>query len=410
MKKSKKIAFLLIFCLIIPFFAGCTSGSSSIMITNEPNKIVYEIGESVDYKGIKLESYNNDGTTTKINFSEKDFSAVDTSTPGEKFVQITKGELSATFSIYVANKVVTSKDELSNAIKNANDGDIIYIKKGEYKPSDKEDESLYNIVINKKLILIGDGEDKTIIHGNFLVGSREESNGYLPLDNFAGVKFINLGFCLNSVVKDRYNEFEGPYGKFDVFGAIKTYNSKDITIKNCSFSGYSYAINADNISGLNLMGNTFRNIKINAVRVNNDISNAVLKKNKFMDIGTSSLVMENSKQGYVGALYFSFASSTNKGVIVANNTFVRTGLLTQQLVYCTSGADELESQDNIKLTSGSYVNNSAIVFLTSTSQNNLNVSGVIFSNNNYGTALKNFAFNTTKDNFVNQSGIVISEA
>ena len=410
MKNMKKSVFLLIICLIIPLFAGCTSGGSSLFFTGFPNKIVYEIGESVNFNGLSIESLNNDGTTTKINLSEKDLPEIDTSSAGEKVVQINKGELSTTFTIYVANTVVNSKDQLKIAIQNASDGDIIYIKKGEYKPDNTTDESLYNIVINKKLTLVGDGESSTIIHGNFLVGAREESNGYLPLDKFSGVKFINLGFKLNSTVKDRYNEFEGPYGKYDVFGAIKTYNTNDVTIKNCSFVGFSYAVNADNISGLNLINNSFRNLKINAVRVNNDISNTVLTKNRFMDIGASSLVMENTKQGNVGALYFSFANDKNKGVIVANNTFVRTGLLTQKMVYNTSGADELETQENLALTKGSYVNNSAIVFLVSTSTNNLNISGVVFSNNNYGVALKNFAFNTTKDNFVNQTGVIISEA
>lgn len=410
MKIIKKSTILLIFCLIITFFSGCMSSKSSLFFTSYPNKIVYEVGETINHKGLSVESYNSDGTTTKINLTEKDLSLVDTSIAGEKIITIKKYNLSTTFSIYVANSVVNNKNEFKSIIQNANDGDIIYIKKGEYKPDNNADESLFNVLINKKITLIGDGENNTIIHGNFLVGAREESSGYLPLDNFSGVKFINLGFRLNSIVKNRYNEFEGPYGKYDVFGAIKTYNSSDVTIKNCSFNGYSYAVNADNISGLNLINNTFRNLKINAVKINNDISNAVLTKNRFMDIGASSLVMENAKQGNVGALYFSFANSKNKGVIVANNTFVRTGLLTQKLVYNNIGADELETQENLTLTSGSYVNNSAIVFLTSTSINNLSLSGVVFSNNNYGVALQNFCFNTTKENFVNQAGVLISEA
>ena len=410
MKKVKKSVFLSIFCFIILFFTGCTSGASSLFFASLPEKIVYEVGEKVNLDGLCVKSYNSDGTTSKIMLGENDLPQIDTSLAGEKIVQINKGGLSTTFSIYVANIVVNGKEQLKNAIQNASDGDIIYIKKGEYVPSGATDESLYNIVVNKKITFVGDGANNTIIHGNFLVGAKEESNGYLPLDNFSGVKFINLGFKLNSTVNNRYNEFEGPYGKYDVFGAIKTYNTSDVTIKNCSFEGFSYAINSDNMSGLNLIDNTFRNLKINAVRINNDISNSMLLKNKFMDIGTSSLVMENSKQGNVGALFFSFASAQNKGVIVANNTFVRTGLITQELVYNTNGADELEAQENLLLTSGSYVNNSAIVFLTSTSTNNLNVSGVVFCNNNYGVARKNFAFNTTEDNFVNQTGVIISDA
>lgn len=409
MKKSKKIAILLLFCLIIPFFTGCTSGSSSLYLTAYPNKIIYEIGEEVSFKGLKVESLNTDGTTCNVGVDLSKIDAVDTSTAGEKIVKVTKGDLSLTFSIYVANAVVENKDEFKQVLQNSSDGDIIYIKKGEYKPENENDESLYNMLIDKKLTLVGDGSKNTIIHGNFLVGAQNINDDFIPLEDFSQVKFLNLGFKLNSEVENGYLKFEGPYGSFDVFGAIKTFNSKQITISGCSFSGYSYGLNAGRIEDLTLTNNTFKNIKINGVKITENIKNSSFVKNVFMDIANGSIAMENGKQAGVGALFLSFQDKGNAGVIVANNSFVRIALNKNQNVYVSSGADELEADQSNKLISGSYMNNSAIIFLVSASTNNLQVGGIILSMNNYGQTLENVKFGTNSENLIEQSGVYINE-
>lgn len=409
MKKLKKIAFLLLFSLIIPIFSGCTSGSSSLYLTSFPSKIVYEIGEKVSFKGLKLESLNTDGTNCNVSVDFKNIEDVDTSTAGEKIVKITKGDLSVTFSIYVAHHVVESKEQLKQTINDSADGDIIYIKKGEYKPDSQEDESLYNILIDKKLTIIGDGSKKTLIHGNFLVGAMQIGEDFLPLEDFEQVKILNLGFVLDSTQTDGYLNYEGPYQKYDVFGAIKTFNSKKITISNCLFQGYSYGINASQVSDLTLTKNIFKNIKINGVKVTESIKNASICRNVFMDIGTNSLAMENGKQAGVGAVFLSFQDKGNAGVIVANNSFVRIGLNQGSKIYVSAGADELEADNSNKLTNGSYMNNSAIIFLVSASTNNLQVGGIILSMNNYGQTLENVRFGTNSENLIEQAGVYINE-
>ncbi len=409
MKILKKMSIFLIFCFIVPLFSGCTSGSSSLMITAYPNKMVYQVGEKFDYSGLKMESYNTDGTNCNTFVSPDEIGEVDTSTAGEKKVKITKGDLSTTFSIYVASKVVEKASDLKQAIAESVDGDIIYIKKGVYKPSDTTDESLYNIVIDKKLTIIGDGNKSTILHGNFLVGAKNINGDYIALDNFEDVKFINLGFQLESTQKDKYLTFEGPYENYDLFGAIKTFNSKNVFISGCSFNGYAYGINSDNIENLTLIKSEFRNIKINAVKVTNDIKSSTIAKNIFMDIGSNSLVLDGTKQGNVGALYLSFNKKGNAGVIVASNTFVRIGLKTGGLIYANRGADELDAMENVSLISGSYINNSAIVFLVSSSENNLEVGGIILSANNFGQTMENIVFGTNKDNIINHAGVYINE-
>lgn len=410
MKNIKKIAIFALILTFIPFFCGCTSAKTSLLITAKPSKIIYELNEKFDSSGISVESYNVDGTTTKINVDQKDISQVDTSTAGEKIVEIKKDNLSTTFSIYVASVIVNNVSGLKSALKTSTDGDIIYIKKGEYRPADSMDESLYNMVVDKQLTIVGDGANESIIHGNFLVGASQIASDYVAIDSFENFKLINVGLKLDSSVKNRYLTFEGPYGSYDLFGAIKTFNSNKIFISGCSFNGFSYALNADNISGFTITNCTFRNIKINAIKVANSIKNSVISKNAFMDTGISSLVMENSTQGNVGAINLAFNKAENVGVIIASNTFVRTGLLAGKLVYVSAGADELELDEKLQLTNASYVNNSATIFLLSSAENNLNVSGIIISFNNFGTALKNICFNSTDQNFVNQTGVIINEA
>ncbi|MBQ0017430.1 MAG: bacterial Ig-like domain-containing protein [Clostridiales bacterium] len=402
------IVIIMSFCSII--FTGCTSGQVSLFFTSYPSKIAYEIGEEVSFDGLKVEALNTDGTTTVQSISKDEISEVDTSSFGEKTVKITKGQISTTFKIYVANKVVNSKDNLKTVIENANDGDIIYIKKGEYKPDNNEDGSLYNILVNKKVVIIGDGKNSTVLHGNFLVGASESLGAYIPLENFEDVKFLNIGFKLDGSIENKYINYEGPYGNYDLYGAIKTFNTSKVLISGCSFSGYSYGINANNIDNLTMINNDFKDIKINALRVSSNIENSTISKNNFINIGFSSIVMENNKQGFVSALYLSFYKKGNLGVIISNNNFSRIGLLNGGYVYCNPGADELEANEELKLTKMSYVNNSAIIFLVSSTENNLEAGGIILSSNNYGKTLENISFGTDENNLINQSGVIINEA
>ena len=140
-----------------------------------------------------------------------------------------------------------------------------------------------------------------------------------------------------------------------------------------------------------------------------NIQNASICRNIFMDIGTNSIAMENGRQTVVGAMALAFNQKGNAGVIVANNSFVRIGLKTGEKIFTTSGADELELDTQNKIFNGSYINNSAIICLTSASTNNLQVSGIILSSNNYGQTLENIKFGLTKDNLISQSGVYINE-
>ena len=401
------MAILFVCFLFANMFSGCAFEPVGLVITNYPRQ-AYVKGESFSLDGLKIETINANGTMIRTYIDDSNISQVEMYSSGEKQIKIEKENLNISFNIYVADYVVDNKSQLKQTIENANDGDIIYIKQGEYKPDNSADESLYNIIINKKLVLIGDGKDKTVLHANFLVGASKIEDNYIGLNNFEDVKFLNIGFKLDSQIQNRYLNYEGPYQNFDLYGAIKTFDSQKIFVNNCSFFGYCYGINCDTVQDLTITNCIFEDIKVCAIKVNNDIKNSSIVKNSFRNIANSSLTMQNSKQGFVSALSLAFNKEGNAGVIVSANNFSHIGQYSKELLFATPGADELETMD-IKLTSGMYVNRSSAVYLYSSSKNNLAVSGIVFSSNNFSGTLGKIRFGTTKDNIINQTGIYVYE-
>ena len=57
----------------------------------------------------------------------------------------------------------------------------------------------------------------------------------------------------------------------------------------------------------------------------------------------------------------------------------------------------------------SYINNSAIVTLRSSTIDDLLVDGIVLSNNNYGQTLTNIRLNTTTEDTIDQNGVMIIE-
>lgn len=407
MKKIKILACFLSVIMVSLIFSGCTSMGVSLFLTAYPSKTAYEVGDELDLNGLKVERLNGDGTFTMQRISDDEVEPVDLSTPGEKTVRIVKGEMSTTFKVYVANVVVTVEDNVREKINSADDGDIVYFKRGEYQST--ETNNLSDIVINKSLTLIGDNPSETVFHGNFLVGVNKVGSNYVEIADFEKVNFFNIRFKLDYQLQNGFLTYEGNYGENDLNGAIKSFATKNLQVKNCSFSGYSYGINCRLADGLTVVKNTFRDIKIFAIKVDENTKNSSICQNIMMDIATSSLAFEDSHQGNVGAISLGFGEEGNAGVIVSRNTFARIALMQGDFVYVSPNSYELIVNETPNLSSMSYVSSSAIIFLRSSAGNNLNVGGVILSMNNYGTTLKNIAFGTNENNLINQNGIFINE-
>lgn len=412
----KKILFnkiSLIFALLISataLFSGCAMNAVSYHITNFPNKIIYEIGEKPNYAGLKIETTNSDGTNTMVGLDGAEISKVDTSTSGEKKVFVKKGSFSTAFNIYVASVVVNDSDNLKEKFQSLVDGDVVYLKAGNYVPKSSSDESYKDIVINKSVTIIGDGRRATKIYGNFIVGANLNSGNYETMQNAKDVKIFNIGFKLYYSIKNGLVNYAGPYGKTDKNGAINAFDTKNLSIKNCSFDGYAYGILGNNLNGLTIENNSFRNILKNAIKTTKDTRNASIYKNVFMDIAKNIISSDNNSQSSLGAIELAFAQKGNAGVIVCKNTFTRIGLCDGGFVFYDEASKTFSEQTREKLKTSSYINNTAIITLLSSAENDLEVSGIILSTNNYGQALTNIRLNTTANNTIDQNGVIVTEA
>ena len=412
----KKILFNkigLIFALLISttaLFSGCAMNAVSYHITNFPNKIIYEIGEKPNYAGLKIETTNSDGTNTMVGLNGAEISKVDMSTSGEKKVFVKKGSFSTAFNIYVASVVINDSDNLKEKFQSLVDGDVVYLKAGNYVPKSSGDESYKDIVINKSVTIIGDGRGATKFYGNFIVGANLKNSNFELMQNAKDVKIFNIGFKLNYAIKNGLVNYSGPYGKADKNGAINAFDTKNLSIKNCSFDGYAYGVLGNNLNGLTIENNSFRNILKNAIKTTQDTRNASIYKNVFMDIAKNIISSDNNSQSSLGAIELAFAQKGNTSVIVCKNTFTRIGPCAGGFVFYDEASQTFSEQTREKLKTLSYINNTAIITLLSSAENDLDVSGIILSTNNYGQALTNIRLNTTASNNIDQNGVIVTEA
>lgn len=392
----------------VNIFSGCSSGAVNYYITNFP-KLVYEVGEEIDFSGLRVESINTDGTNTMVNLKDAQISKVDTSTSGVKKVKISKGKLSTVYNIYVADIVITDSDNFKEKIASAQDGNIVYVKKGSYVPKNDSDTSYQNVIINKSLIIIGDGKDKTKFGGNFIVGAAE-NNGQFEAIDLSNIKIMNIGFEIKYQQQNGFLKYSGPYGNTDKNGALRIFNTNNILVYNCSFVGYAYGILGDSVEGLTVKNNTFRHIMLNGIKTTRHTQNTTIYKNVFMDIANNIIASENDTQIATGCLELSFAKEGNVGVSVANNTFTRTGLLRGDAVYYDEQSKTYAEQTKEQIFKMSYINNSSIITLRSSTIDDLLVDGILLTTNNYGETLVNIRLNTTTEDTIDQNGVIITES
>lgn len=407
MKKYLKL-FSVIFCLLIISlsFCGCSLDPVSIYVVSTPKKIVYDLNEKIDLSGLAIEGLNSDGTDKKISINETNIeNEIDMTTYGEKTVIITVGKLSTSFKIYVPHKKLNTESNIKDEIVSCSSGDIIFLQEGDYKATSPEDEKYYNIIVNKSLTFIGEN-GKTNFGGNFLIGVNKVGGEYQKIEGFKDVKFLNINFVLDYTKNDNFISYNSPQKSTDYNGAIKGYNTNNLTVKNCSFKGYGYGINCDNVKGLSVIRNTFSDLRISAINITENAETTSIYKNIFMDIAHDTGFVENGKQEFVGAIIINFNQEKNVGVIISNNTFTRIALKTSDWIYYNEQAKEYNKTE--KLEDGSYIKNSAIIILKSSDKENLEVSGIILSSNSFGNTLNNLLFGTTTTDFINHNAVIIN--
>ena len=403
--KKKIITILMILILIAPIFilTGCSSGKVSIFITNRPNKIAYEVGEEFVRDGLSVESLNTDGTTTRVCIKDEDIIGADTSTSGEKVVTVKSGDASTVFNIYVADIIISPQDNVREKLLTANDGDVVYFKNGEYK---NDDGKLNDIIVDKSIFIVGESKDKTVFKGNFLVGAKLVNSNYEKIDNFSDVKIVNMCFKQEYKLEGNKINYSSKIEK-DVNGAINGFSTENLYVTNCNFANYSYGVLMDNANNLSVTRNSFKNLLISGIKVKENCEKVSIFKNSFVDIGKNVLINENESQGFLSCINLGFNKKGNAGIIISQNTFNRTAQKDGNWIYYDNQSQLIKDKDD--LTKLGYVNNSAIIILHSNSENNLQVSGIIMSANNYGVTLQNVRLGLRDNDSVNQSGIIINE-
>lgn len=409
-KKYIKIALVLVFCICVPFIlAGCVSMPTGIYIENYPTKIVYQKNERVDYSGLTIKTINTDGTHRKVYFNQNEFPDVDTSTSGVKKVTVLKNGFNASFNFYVADVVVNDSDNLKQIFASLQDGDVVYMRAGDYSPQSENDQSYKDVEITKSITLVGDGMSKTKFYGNFLIGATVTQNGFEKIENFKDVTIRDIGFKLDYQQKDGLIYYDGPYGNTDTNGAIRFFDTKNLTILKCSFDNYAYGIYGDSADGLSLTKNKFTNIFKSAIYTKVDTKNTLISKNIFVDTAQNFVSFVGNEQESLGAIIISFANEGLKGVNICKNTINRTGFHRGEVAYYDQNSKDMAQNTNQKLFELTYINNTGCIIFRSSGEKNLVVGNVVLSANNIGQALANIKFGTNSQDNVNASGITILE-
>ena len=408
-KLTKKLFFSLLSCILIVssiMLSGCSRRTIGYSVKAMPNKVVYQIGERVDLEGLKIQSIASDGTYTTCRYSLEDVSNVDTSTAGKKKVTVEKDNMSISFDIYVANVIVNDSDDLKSIFENLSDGDIVYLRAGNYSPQNNTDNSYKDVVINKSVTIVGDGIEKTNFYGNFVVGANFDGESFVGIESFSNVSFYGIGFEIKYTIKDRFLNYSGPYGKTDENGAIRFFEMSNLSVQNCSFKGYGYGIFGDSVNGLTVKNCQFKDIKKIGILTQKDTQNTSIYKNLFADIGSNIVAFENGNQSLIGAISLHFASEGERGVIISKNVFNRIALHTGDIVYYDETSKIDASSTTTDIFKISYINNSAVISLLSSTTDDLSVLGVVLGTNNYSEALRIVYFGTNGKNTVNANGIL----
>ena len=106
-KMKKRILILILTILTLTLcITACTGDETdaavkSIEIVSGSVTTQYNVGDTVDFSGIKVKVTFDDNTTKEIGYSDVQISPVDTSTAGEKTVTVTYGEITTNFKVTV---------------------------------------------------------------------------------------------------------------------------------------------------------------------------------------------------------------------------------------------------------------------------------------------------------------------
>jgi len=174
--------------------------------------------------------------------------------------------------------IVTEEDNLQEKINNAQQGDIIYLKKGNY--------TQYRIMVNKSLTIVGEDPEKTIISGN------NQEDATVILDVLAD----------DVIIKNLTFTGAAPGGGI----ALILADVKNVTIQDCIIYACPYGIEISNSSNNNIMRNNITQTTSCAI--------------SFVGGSQSNIVAYNNI--YNNSIGILFAGSNDINNKIYNNNFI----------------------------------------------------------------------------------------
>lgn len=393
MKKTSVILSVILVIFSCIFFGGCTQEMVSLYIYKMPTKLVYALGEELDISGLELKNIKTDSALLKIYNNKANFSGFDSSTPGKKEISVSYGKFTTSFSVYVANKVVKTSDELKTAIESASDGDIILIKAGEYKLSNPIE------ILNSNLVIAGEGMNKTIVDAMFLIGGNLNENEITYGIDTQNISFITLGFKTKNSVQNNIIKFENEF-LTQQNACINAKNLTKFNVISCSFEGYSFGIKAENMTDVFISSSTFKNLLIGGIYSTESTKNTTISKNIITQIGANvANLNDNGEQEHIFGISLAFASEENLGVSIYKNSINKIAIKSSNLKFFNEILDGNFAGLN-------YLNNSGAIILFSSSKNNLQTKGVSIFFNSMGATLNNILYGTNSSNNVNSASVM----
>lgn len=392
MKKS--IAICLLFLLMSSLlFSGCTHEMVSLYIYKMPNKLVYEIGEELDLTGLQLKNIKTDSALLKIYNDKVKYSGFDSQTSGKKEITVTYGNFTTSFSIFVANKVVNSSEELKNTINTADDGDIILIKKGEYNLD-------YLEINNKDLVIGGEGKDNTIINSFIIIGGEYNQTGITYSNLSENITIIGLTLTNSSEIKNNIVEFKNEYYNENLAG-MNADSVKGLKVIACKLTGFTTGIKIANADNCYFSGNLLNKLFVGGIEITNSITNSTISKNIITEIG-KSVVFANSRgeQSNIFGIKLGINKEENVGISIYKNSISKIAIKDNTTTIY------LKEKVSGNYSSFNYMNNSAGIILFSTIKNNLQSNGISIFFNSIGSTLNNILYGTNKNDNINSSSVM----
>lgn len=391
----KRIKFLVAILISIStiFFTGCTHEMVDLYIYRMPNKLVYEIGEKIDTDGIELKGVKTDSALTRISKNKANFSGFDSSTTGKKEVIVSYGNFTASYTIYIANRVVSNDEELKAVMMSLEDDDIVLIKEGNYNLLTGIEIDASNVVIG------GQGKDKTKINSFVIIGGNLNGEEILYTSDVKNISFIGISFETNSRMDNEKITFDNPNYNF-TFGAINAKNLEGLNIVACSFKGFSYGLKLEKIENSLITSNDFEKLYVGGIYVTKNTKNSTFSKNIIKNIGQNTVFFnKNEEQEFIFGINLAFESEENAGVSVYKNSISRIAIKDSKVNF-------INQKTNKTLWNFNYILNSSAIIMRSTGKNNLQSQGISIFFNSMGATLNNILYNTNENDRINSSSIM----